>query len=134
MRREPAVFVAPECGNQFASLARGDDGYIAGKGLIPPNVVIVIVTVDQRGYRPREQHLDCLPKICCGSWRDKGIENEDLVSQINDACVALGRATFPVNCCKDSICQLVELEMGRNESTHSSLSCLPATSHCASST
>src|SRR5262245_20734091 len=120
MRREPAVFVGPECGNQFASLDRGDNGHIAGKGLVAPNMVIVIVTVDQRGHRPGGQCWDRLSKSygCC--QRNEGVENEDPVSQVNNSRVTLGRATFPVNCCKDPICQLVKLEMCRSERTHSS--------------
>src|SRR6185503_1180361 len=109
---EPAMFVGPERGDQFTSLDRGDDGHIAGKGLIPPNVVVVIVTVDQRGYWLRGECRDRLPQICCGCRRDKGVEDENPVSQVNDARIALCRTTFLVSCCEDSICQLMKLEMG----------------------
>jgi hypothetical protein len=120
MSREPAVFVAPERGNQFTSLDGGNDGHITGKGLIPPNVIVMIVTVNQRGYRPGKQRRDRIPEVCCRDWRNKSIKNENLVTQVNDARVALGCTAFPVDCGKDSICQLVKLEMGRSESTHSS--------------
>src|SRR5215813_298194 len=126
---EPPVFLCSQRGDEFAGLSRSDDGDIAGKGLVAPDMVVVIVTVDYRANGSGKQSCNSRPKVSRGLRGNKGIENEHSISQVDDARVALGQAALCMNSGKDTVCQLVHAEMCRRERTHPSLPLSSATGH-----
>src|SRR3974377_1651159 len=91
---EPPVFLYSQRGDELAGLSRRDDRDIVGKGLFAPDVVVVIMTVDHRGYWSGKQSRNSRPQVGGGLGGNKGVVDKHPISQVADAGLGLGPAAF----------------------------------------
>ena len=95
-------------GDQVACRLGGKDVGLWAKGLVSPDVVVVIVAVDDDIDRAAGQGLGSGPQVLRGVRRHESIKDQRPVAEVDDACIAGGAPAGLVDGGVDAAGQLLE--------------------------
>ncbi len=92
VRLVPVVFGLPLRQHQLARPAGGEQRAVGPEGLVAPNVIVVVVAVDDRDRRRPGQPAGRGVQVLAGAGREAGVEHQGAVAQVDQPGVADGGA------------------------------------------